>query len=158
MSVELLCAIESHNYAKICGIPRDFTFQHKLCHDFESLIWVIIYAMMIRRKSTLAATNPIHHTAYKEYLDGYWGAHSHTKLLNSHMALMSAGMSPRRCIVDIVLFPDPLEAEFFRTAMRLLGPQRDGDAEPLTYEKVQTLFRTYIRKTEQATRSTLAAT
>ena len=41
--------------------------------------------------------------------------------------------------------------------MRLLRPQVDGE-EMITYEKAQSLFRTYIQKAKQATLSTLAAT
>jgi hypothetical protein len=152
MSVDLLCALEGHTDAKMCGIQRDLTFQHKLCHDFESLIWVIVYAMMVRRKNVLAATDLVVHAAYKEQLDGFWGVHSTTKLVNGHAALISAGIRRSRVIVEDLLFSDPIEAEFFRAAMRLLRSQSD-DEESITYEKVQGLFQTYIQKSEQATPS-----
>jgi len=40
----LLYALESHGMAKRFDRPKAFTFQHKLCPNFESLIWVIVYA------------------------------------------------------------------------------------------------------------------
>jgi len=153
MAVDLLNALESHANAKMCGRPKDFTFQHRLCHDFESLIWVIAYAMMIRRRNTLAATDPRTNAAYKARLDDYWGAHSYSRLMDRRMILMASGTLPRT-IVEEHLFSDPLEAEFFRAAMRLLFFQ-SLDGQSITYEKMQALFRTYIQKAEQATVSTL---
>ena len=112
---------------------------------------------MVRKKNTLAATDPTRHVAYKKYVDNYWGIHSQTKLVQSHQSLVMFGTGRSRGIVETVLFHDPLEAEFFRDAMRLLRPQVDGE-EMITYEKVQSVFRTYIQKAKQATLSTLAAT
>jgi len=146
MSVGLLAALESHGNA---DGPRTFNFQHKLSHDFESLIWVIIYAMTIRRKNTLATTNPSKYAKYKEYLDSIWGVHSYGRLLLGHDSLVGTGCSRLRTIVEELWFPDPLEAEFFRAAMRLVRSQAQ-DGEPITYEKMQSLFRTYIRNEKQA--------
>ena len=153
MSLDLLSALESYSNASMTGRPRDFAFQHQLCHDFESLIWVIVYAMMVRRRTILVATNPSVYTQYKEHLDGFWGVHSYTNLVNCHEAIISAGARRSRTIVEELLFPHPLEAEFFRAAMRLLRSQGD-DENPVTYEKLQGLFRTYIQKAEQASSPT----
>ena len=152
MAIDLLSALESHGIAKMCGVSRDFTFKHKLCHDFESLIWVIVYAMMIRRKNTLAATDSGVHAAYKEQLDNFWGVHSHSKLANHHESLVDIGTRASRTIVEDLFFPTPVEAQFFRAAMRLLRSQSDGDGDaPITYEKIQELFQIYIQKAQQPT-------
>ena len=45
----------------------DFTFQHKSYHDFESLIWVVVYAMMIHHRNTLAATDQAMYGFYKKF-------------------------------------------------------------------------------------------
>jgi hypothetical protein len=156
MADNLLSALESRGIAKMCGRLEGFTFQHKLCHDFESLIWVIVYAMMIRRKRVLATTDPTVHAVYKKQIDRYWGVHSYSKLMDCHGALINAGSVRSRTIVEDLLFSDPFEAEFFRSAMRLVRSQAH-DEEPITYEKMQTLFRTHIQKAEQATVSTLAS-
>ena len=156
MSVDLLYELEEHRISKRRGIPEDFPFQHELCHDFESLIWVIVYAMMVRRKSVLAATDSDDHADYKEQLDDYWGAHSHSRLAKCHAALMVAGASRRCKSVESLLFTDPFEARFFRDAMRLVRSQIQ-DEEPITYEQIQGLFRTHIQKAEQATVSTLTS-
>ena len=152
MSLDLLSALESHKNAKKRGRLTEFTFQHKLCHDFESLILVIVYAMLIRNKNRLAATNSNAHSDYKELLNDFWGAHSHTKLANCHITLMGVGTIRLRTIVEDVLFPDPLEAEFFRAAMRLVNAQVSYE-EPITYEKMQSLFRTYIQRAQESTPS-----
>ena len=155
MSMSLLVALQSSGSAKICGISKEFTFQHKLCHDFESLIWVMVYAMMVRRKSILAATDSNVHAAYKAQLDLFWGAHSYPKLLSCHGASITAASMRPNDTVDHLLFPDVLEAKFFRAAMRVVRDQA-FDAEPITYKKMQDLFRTYIQAAEQANYSTLA--
>ena len=149
MSLNLLFALESHKNAKKRGRPTDFTFQHKLCHDFESLILVIVYAMLIRNKNRLVTTDSSAHTDYKVLLDDFWGVHSYTKLANYRLALIGAGTIRARTIAEDTLFSDPLEAEFFRAAMRLLRSQGDDEA-PVTYGKMRGLFRNYIQKAKQA--------
>jgi len=158
MSIDLLVALERQGHVKRRGGLNDFPFQHKLCHDFESLIWVIIYAMMIRRKNILLLTDPRAHAELKEHIDSYWAVHSYSKLLDCHGALINSGSVRSRITVDDLMFSDVLEAEFFRAAIRLVRSQAHDDPEPITYEKMQTLFQTYIRKAKQATLSTLAAT
>ena len=155
MSIGLLSALESRGIAKMCGISKVFTFQHELHHDFESLVWVIVYAMMVRRKNILAATDSNVHAAYKTQLDHFWGAHSYSKLFGCHAALITAASVRPNDIVDDLLFPDVLEAKFFRAAMRLVRDQV-FDAEPITYKKIQGLFQTYIQMAEQANCSTQA--
>ena len=156
MSVGLLHALEGHRNSKRRGVPTDFTFQHQLCHDFESLIWVIVYAMMVRRKSVLAATDSDAHADYKDQLDDYWGAHSHSRLAKCHHALIGTGASLSCIIVEGLLFTDPFEARFFREAMRLVRSQVQ-DGEPITYKQIQGLFRAHIQKAEQAAVSTLTS-
>src|SRR6266404_8653084 len=104
MSVDLLAALETHSSASM-GEPRDFTFRHKLCHDFESLIWVIVYAMMVRRKTILVATDPSVYARYKQHLDSFWGVHSYTNLANCHEVMVSNGTRRSRGIVEELLFP-----------------------------------------------------
>lgn len=36
----------------------DSTFQQRPRHDLESLIWMVVYAMMIHHRNNLAATDP----------------------------------------------------------------------------------------------------
>ena len=155
MPMGLLSALQEHGNDKICGVLEDFTFQHELCYDFESLILVIVYAMMVRRKSILAATDSNVHAAYKAQLDDFWGAHSHSRLFSCRGALIAAASMRKHGIVEKLLFPDVLDAKFFRAAMRLVRDQA-FDEEPITYKKMQDLFRTYIQMAEQANCSTLA--
>ena len=143
MSMDLLYALQHLELVKGHGDPP---FQHKLCHDFESLIWVIVYAMMIRRKNTLALTDSRAHKEFKKYLNSFWGAHSYSSLLSCRWDLIVAGCRRSRKIVDDFLLPGILEAKFFRDAMRLVS----FEDEPLTYEKIHNLFQTYIQQAEKA--------
>ena len=152
MAEHLLNALEGRNSAKR---PYEFTFQHKPCHDFESLIWVIVYAMMIRRKNILRVTDPVACKEYIDNLDRFWGVHSYAKISDSHENMIGSGSNLLRVVVEEKWFPEPLEAEFFRAAMRLVRPQVQ-EGEPITYEKMQDLFQTYVQKAKQADIPTLA--
>jgi hypothetical protein len=121
----------------------DFTFQHRLCHDFESLIWVIVYAMMVHHRNTLAATDPGKCEAYKKPLDHCWAVHAYSNLHRSHTYMIGTGCSFSSTSLVKLWFPDPREAAFFRDAMRLLRNQTQ-DGEPITYEGLCTLFRKHI--------------
>ena len=119
-----------------------FTFQHKLCHDFESLIWVVVYAMMIRHRNTLEATDQVMYGEYKKILDGCWAVHSYGNIHRSHSYMIMIGCSfDCREIVDL-WFPNAGEAAFFHDAMRLLRNQADGD--PITYDGLFVLFKKHI--------------
>ena len=121
-----------------------FTFQHKLCHDFESLIWVVVYAMMIRHRNALAATDQDMYAEYKEALDECWAVHSHSNLLRCHNHMISVGCSLDYEEIVSSWFPDASESAFFRDAMRLLRNQTQ-DGEPITYEPLCALFKKHIQ-------------
>jgi len=122
----------------------DFTFQHRLCHDFESLIWVVVYAMMIHHRNGLAATNPEMCGIYKKDLDACWAVHAYSNLLRSQNHMIAVGCAPSFRHMAESWFPDPREAAFFRDAMRLLRNQTH-DEEPITYEGLCTLFKKHIQ-------------
>ena len=122
----------------------DFTFQHRLCHDFESLIWVVVYAMMVHHRNILTTTDPEEYEAYKELLDGGWAAHAYSSLHRSHSYMITTGCSFDSQPTVKLWFPDPREGAFFRDAMRLLRNQTQ-DGEPITYEALCTLFKKHIQ-------------
>ena len=121
-----------------------FTFQHKLCHDFESLIWVIVYAMMIHHRNYLAATDQVMYGKYKEILDSCWAVHSYSNLHRCHNHMIMIGCSSRCRRTVSSWFPDALEAAFFRDAMRLILNQTLNE-EPISYEGLCTLFKKHIQ-------------
>lgn len=133
----------------------NFTFQHRLCHDFESLIWVVVCAMMIRRRNTLAATDQVIYRRYKEILDDCWAVHSYSNLHRSHSYMITIGCSfDSQHIVDS-WFPDTCEAAFFRDAMRLLRSQTQ-DGEAIVYESLCTLFEKHIQLAKESRDSNVA--
>jgi hypothetical protein len=143
MSSSLLAALMSMGRPRNRSIKSDFTFQHRLCHDFESLIWVIVYAMMIHHRNYLATTDPEMCELYRKDMDECWAGHAHSNLYRSHSFMISIGCSIDTQSVVSSSFPDPREAAFFRDAMRLVRSQHDG--EPITYEGLCTLFKKHVQ-------------
>ena len=146
MSSGLLSALATMSMKSRLTRPNttDFTFQHRLCHDFESLIWVIVYAMMIHHRNYLAATDPGGCELYKTHMDDCWAVHAYGNLYRSHNHMLSVGCTPDSRPMVGLWFPDPREAAFFCEAMRLIRNQTQ-DGEPITYERLCALFRKHIQ-------------
>ena len=121
----------------------NFTFQHELHHDFESLIWVIIYAMMIHHRNILAATDQVMYKEFKEVLDACWAVHSYGNVLRAQNHMIAVGCSSHYRKIVGSWFPDAREAAFFRDAMRLLRDQTQ-DSKPVLYESLCTILRKHI--------------
>jgi hypothetical protein len=152
MSSTLLAALLDQEKLK-----KAFTFQHKLCHDLESLIWVVVYAMMIRRRNVLSATDPTQSASFQDVLDGCWGVHSYTRLWANHGTMIMSGCSAMLQLVEGLWFPEPFEAAFFRDAMRVArGQAQDGVA--ITYEGLCALFEKYIQLGMEAKDSVVIST
>jgi hypothetical protein len=157
MSGGLLAALVRQNYCDRVGEKNDITFQHELCHDLEALIWVVVYAMMIRRRNHLAATDPTESAAFQDVLDDCWGLHSYSHIWYNHGAMIGSGCSAMYELVESLWFQEPLEATFFRGAMRLVRGQLQDD-EAITYESLCALFEKYIRLGMEAKDSVVIST
>ena len=146
MPGDLLTALTAKTMETPLDRPNtsDFTFQHRLCHDFESLIWVVIYAMMIHRRNDLAATDSERCGVYKKRVDDCWAVHAYSNLHRSHSYMITIGSTFNTQSIVSFWFPDPHEAAFFREAMRLLRNQTQ-DGELITYEHLCALFRKHIQ-------------
>ena len=142
MSCGLLNALTSLKLLRHQPTTSAFTFQHRLCRDFESLIWVVVYAMMVHQRNIFAATDSEMFELYKEELDRCWAAHAYGNILMSHDHMIMTGCSIDSLIKVSLWFPDPREAAFFRKALRLIRDQ--GDGEYITYERIGKLFRDHI--------------
>ena len=144
MAGGLLTALTSMGLHRDGLTKSEFTFRHRLCHDFESLIWVVVYAMMIHNKILLASAEPEKCERYKAALNDCWAAHAYSNLLRSHIYMIAIGCNFDSLSIVSVWFPDPREAAFFRDAMRLLRNQTQ-DGEPITYEGLCALFEKHIQ-------------
>ena len=142
MSGDLLFALESMKFRQVGPTASDFDFQHRLCHDFESLIWVAVYAMMVHQRNIFAATDSGMFKLFKGELDDCWAAHAYKNILISHDHMMVTGSTTSRRSKASLWFPDPREAAFFRDAMKLIHDQ--GNEEYITYERICKLFRDHI--------------
>ena len=107
--LDALTDLEPHNRQ---ASNSDFTFRHRLCDDFESLIWVVVYAMMIHHKNHLAGTDPEACALYKETLDECWAVHSYGNLHRSHVFMIATGCTFKSRHKVSSWFPDPREAAF----------------------------------------------
>ena len=87
MSSVLLVALVNLDSASKKGIKNAFSFQYRLCHDSESPIWVIVYAMMV--------------------LDCRWRVHSYIHLWNNRSIMMSTVCSVLYQTAETEWFPDP---------------------------------------------------
>ena len=143
MSGDLLTALTPMKRPRSRPAVSAFAFQPRLCHDFESLIWVVVYAMMIHQRNTLASTDPEMAELYKQDLNDLWAVHSYKNVHRFHNHMIGIGCSAVCVSIVSSWLPDPPEYAFFRDAMRLLRNQtQDGD--PITYEGLCALFRKHI--------------
>ncbi len=141
MACDLLNALDTMNTDGLTA--SDFPFQHRLGHDLESLIWVVVYAIMIHHRNNLAPADTEKLERYKGVLDHCWASHAYSNILTSHDHMMVTGCSPYRHPAVSLWFPDPHEAAFFCGAMRLiLLSHMDGGR--ITYESLCALFRQHI--------------
>jgi len=144
MANGLLMALTNLRLRQRQAIKSDFTFRHRLCHDFESLIWVVVYAMMIHHKNNLAVTNPEACGLYKEALDDCWSVQAYNNVRRCHNDMMVTGCSFNSQDMVSWWFPDPREAAFFREAMRLLLDQ-ELEGKYVTHEILCKLFKKHIQ-------------
>ena len=159
MADDLLTALTPVKW-KRHGPKPDFTFQHKLCHDFESLIWVVVYAMMIHQRNVFAATDPEALEDYKASLDHCWAAHAYSNLLRSHDHMIMTGCKMNSQAMVSSWFPDPPEAAFFRDAMRLVHTQTvqtQTEGNPITYEGLCALFKKHIKLAQESQASDMVS-
>ena len=152
MAIELLVALTNQ---RLRDNSSAFTFQHKLHHDFESLIWVVVYAMTIRRRNSLAATDQVMFREFKEIVDDFWAGHSYKSVRRSHNDILVVGSSFNTQETVREWFPDPCEAAFFRDAMRMLRNQV-LDGEFINYESLRALFKKHIQLAKELHDSNVA--
>lgn len=141
MSGALLDALMSMRRLCHQRTASTFDFKHRLWHDLESLIWVVVYAMMVHQRNHLAETDPDMFKQYNQDLGECWEGHAYSNVLRSHAYMVRAGCSPDSQLVSL-WFPDPSKATFFRDAMLLIRDQEDG--KRITYEGLCALFKSHI--------------
>jgi len=144
MASDLLVALMSMGRPRNRPTKSNFTFQHRLCHDFESLIWVVTYAMMIHHRNLLVATDPEMCKEYTETVDECWAGHAYRNIRRSQNDMILTGVASNSGPIVSLWFPDPREAAFFRDAMRLLLNQSLLGTH-ITYEGLCTLFKKHIQ-------------
>ena len=148
MAGDLLDALTNMKPIRNRGITSGFTYQHRLRHDFESLIWVVVYAMMIHQRNIFAATDPAMFELYKQDLNDFWAVHSYKSVRRSHNDMNVIGCKVTSQATVGLWFPNPLEAAFFREAMRLIRNQGDGD--PITFDGLCALFKKHIKLAQES--------
>jgi len=132
MAVELLRRqvgyLKAENAARKKGKqgPPTLSTQRRPYHDLEALLWVLVYAMMIRNYNSLTHEND--RKAYKKEIDNYFG-HGSTKTIAEKRQIMYLAHSRvgDNCVPS--WFPDLHERRFFVRCMTLIAKHDKEEEE-----------------------------
>jgi len=152
MSIPLLRALTKYykladKAAKAPGIvvPSELDFVPGPQDDLESVIWVLIYAIMLHHQATL---RPSDKADYKrDVVDRFYGDLSYSGLAEKRKIMMYEGSNfsadePEEWI------PDSTQCKWFRRAMTLLAghmkPSPDGSTTKITFDTFDALCDEFI--------------
>jgi hypothetical protein len=107
--------------------PLTLSVERKAYHDLEALVWVLVYAMMIRNYNAL--TDEADRKTYKKILDTYFGHGSASIIIDKRHAMMSLGRSHGSRIRVSSWFSDPQERKFFTRCMTLISKHDKEEEE-----------------------------
>ena len=147
MSISLLDALTKHfklvekaiNNAAIV-VPSELDFVPGPGDDLESMIWVLIYTIMLHHHASLQGSDK---TDYKrDAIDNYYGSWSYSGLSEKRVFLMNGGTNLRAHGPDEWI-PDPAQRQWFRGAMALVEGQAKlplgGSTRPITFDAFDAL-------------------
>jgi len=124
--------------------PSSWNFRPSLECDLESLVWVILYAMMARRLRVIAHSgNQTLCEAYERDFNALWGSTLYFRVMHSHQNMHGAAACYGRGMGD-QWFPDPVEGRFFSEVMWKLAGSASGFGAPFTYQLLDELLDRYI--------------
>lgn len=113
--------------------PQTLSMERQTHHDLESLLWVLVYSMMIHHYDSL--THPADRTEYKGVLDAYFG-HGGPRAITEKRQFMYMAHSRatgRECLSQ--WFPKKGERKIFIRCMRLIARNDKADDEEEEEEK-----------------------
>ena len=131
MAVELLRSqvqyLEDQTVAREQGGrgPPMLSTQREPHHDLESLLWVLVYSMMIHNYNSL--TSETDRMQYKVLIDRHFGHGSTETIIEKRQAMYLAHSRVGWNSVSR-WFPDPRERKFFTRCMKLIA-EHDKEEE-----------------------------
>jgi hypothetical protein len=152
MSVSLLTALaEYYNLVETAVgdptivVPSELDFMPGPGDDLESMIWVLIYAMMIRYQEGLQGFKK---ARYKLKVVGqFYGSLSYSGLAKEREVMVFRGINPLSRGPEEWI-PDPAQRKWFRSAMRLVAgqimPSFDGSIKAITFDAFDALCDEFI--------------
>ena len=141
MSVSLLTAltdyytiVEEATTDPAIVVPSQLDFVPAPGDDLESMIWVLIYAILIHHYASLKGLRRANYK--RSVVDALYGCLSYSALAKEREILMLRGINPRSRGPETWI-PDPLQRKWFRRAMTLVAgqnmPSADGTTTPITF-------------------------
>ena len=116
-------------------VPSELDFVPNPGDDLESVIWVLIYAMMIHHQASLEGPRRANYK--RKVINNFYGTLSYSALAEKRTFLAVAGINPHSRGPEAWI-PDPVQRKWFRRAMALVAPQvmpsLDGSITPITFD------------------------
>ena len=142
MGMSLLAALTK--YYKLVGnattdpaivIPSELDFVPGPGDDLESMIWVLVYAIMIHHQASLKGPSRANYK--RNVVDKFYGSLSYSGLATHRDSLLLRGSNPRTSEPEDWI-PDPVQRKWFRRAMALVAgqnmPSLDGSTSSITFD------------------------
>ena len=142
MGMSLLAALTK--YYKLVGnattdpaivIPSELDFVPGPGDDLESMIWVLVYVIMIHHQASLKGPSRANYK--RNVVDKFYGSLSYSGLATHRDSLLLRGSNPRTSEPEDWI-PDPVQRKWFRRAMALVAgqnmPSLDGSTSSITFD------------------------
>lgn len=109
-------------------VSNNLSMVFELRHDLESLLWVVIYAIMIHHYNGL--TDVHQRKAYRAQIEQCFGSSSYSVLRVQHTWMVSLNPDEDRMELEL-LFPDKRERLFVQDVLTLLWEQEGASRRKL---------------------------
>ena len=152
MSISLLSALNTHYHLVEMAtinpaivVPTELDFAPGPGEDLESMIWVLVYAIMLHHQGSLQGSHKARYQ--RRVIDKYYGSLSYSGLADQRELLMSRGNNLRACEPEEWI-PNRAQCEWFRLAMELVEDQtklsRRSGTKPITFDAFDALCDEFI--------------
>ena len=149
MSIPLLKAL--NKYHKLVDkaiedptiiLPPELDFVPGTGEDLESMIWVLIYAIMIHHQESLQGLDKAEYK--RDVVDAFYGSLSYSGLANEHELMAFRGFNPFSDEPEAWI-PDSAQRKWFRRAMTLVaGRLMHGSVKDITFDAFDALCDEFI--------------
>jgi hypothetical protein len=113
--------------------PPTLNTKREAYHDLESLLWVLVYSMMIHHYNSLQLETD--RQEYKTVIDDYFGQGSAKTTIQRRQSMLYLARSPIGDDSVSTWFPDPDERNFFISCMTLIAEHDREDTKVVNWKK-----------------------